>query len=383
MADAPELARSRGLRSFDSTLGYPGEGPRPRASRPPVGGRGADVWARYAAEPPRGLLDGEANELLVHAVTDNTNAAHYLPRLREFVEWMQALEARRGPLNDDELDPALADHLAEMCYHRRRHVQYGRTLLAAMAHVFPDVGTKAQLPLAHRALKAWSRLGQDQQGEGFSPETWGALLRALLTRGEVESAVIVAISVDCYLRGQDWRQLRARDVQVASGQMSIALGVAERGETTKTGQTQGVVVSRPWVRVVLAWWIDVQQIAPGELVFAKARRTFDDRYHRALADLGMEWVGPPHSMRHAGATIDFLLRAVPLGEVQLRGRWEVPKSVRRYTKPHLLVAHNARVPPGLLRRGSRFMLDPLTSFARSLPQEDAGRATLLARAASA
>ena len=43
-------------------------------------------------------------------------------------------------------------------------------------------------------------------------------------------------------------------------------------------------------------------------------------------------LGPPHDLRHAGASDDLLSGHRALGEVKERGRWAADGSVRRYAK---------------------------------------------------
>jgi hypothetical protein len=52
----------------------------------------------------------------------------------------------------------------------------------------------------------------------------------------------------------------------------------------------------------------------------------------------------PHCLRHGGATYFVHVHGWALAKVQLRGRWLCMSSLRRYSKPHVLVGVLARLP---------------------------------------
>ena len=72
-------------------------------------------------------------------------------------------------------------------------------------------------------------------------------------QGHEESADIVLIMADSYMRQGDWKMIQPEDVteEDEGGGAAIALGVAERGEATKTGFRQGVRIDRPAIGAIL------------------------------------------------------------------------------------------------------------------------------------
>ena len=87
-----------------------------------------------------------------------------------------------------------------------------------------------------------------------------------------------------------------------------------------------------------------------------------------MAALGLSWVGPPHTLRHSGASRDVATKAKSLEEVRRRGRWSQPKSVQRYTKTHLLTQHLAQVPKSITVHGREITEDPVKALQPLLPQ---------------
>ena len=64
----------------------------------------------------------------------------------------------------------------------------------------------------------------------------------LFRRGEYEAGLIVLLSFDCYLRESDWQALAPPDIVDDGSLVALVLGVSERGERTKTGANQGMVI---------------------------------------------------------------------------------------------------------------------------------------------
>ena len=212
------------------------------------------------------------------------------------------------------------------------------------------------LPLSKRSLVAYGRLRvNSKEGEGFSEEVWGLLLE-YFSRTNMAAFLVLAFAVDTYARGMDWDQLRPQDVSIAGGKVAVTFGVRERGEEAKTGTDQGVVIRREWVaKLMVAQAAKLARRGSPQRFFDITRDDFNDAWAEALSALGLLVVGPPHAMRHAGASIDHLSHGVPLLDVQKRGRWESKKSVSRYSKPHVLVRLNATIPTHMLNKGADFI----------------------------
>ena len=314
-----------------------------------------------------GILDGQPNLLLACAVSQATLDL-YTGAIAKFCDFCDARGVEVDLKSDPELvDSAAADFCAEMCFGTKDkkpvNVALGMHLKAGLLNLHPGM----RLPQLSRAVKSWERLKLGKEGEGFSEEVWALLLDYLA--GESLGAFgVAAAAVDLYLRGDDWAQIRASDLSASrvGGKWTVAveLGVVVRGETTKTGSNQGVVVRRPWVAALLG---ELKERAKkGGKLFPISRPDFGRHWTAAVARLGLESVvGSPHSMRHAGATIDFHA-GVPLAEIKLRGRWESDKSVSRYTKAHVLARCNSHLSPTLARRAKELLADPQRLVDRAL-----------------
>ena len=73
----------------------------------------------------------------------------------------------------------------------------------------------------------------------------------------------------------------------------------------------------------------------------------------------------PHCLRHAGAAAMLEQDPTALQLVKRRGRWSSDRSLKRYTKTHILVALRGNLPPALLTLGQLFIANPESELARA------------------
>ena len=367
-----DKGRSARVQRFDSTKGYPGEGPpkrgpnRRKVKPPPLKNRGASVWDQVARTGmPPGRVSGGANLLHVHAVTDNTNERFYLPAVAQF---LSEARRRKWPLDTfAQRDAALADFLAIMCYEWQVGIQRGRNLFHGFLHVFPE--HTELLPEAHRALQSWERLGTEGEGEPIPEEEVWCILLGFLRSGSEQGGLITGVSFDCLMRGQDWSNLRTNHVKVSvdrAGRRSVALVFGDRalGEAVKTGSDQGCVVQREWLASWLIRFRDAR-IAEGHIfMFDLSTEQFRVQFATMQRLIGLDAV-TPHCLRHAGAAAMLEQDPTALQLVKRRGRWSSDRSLKRYTKTHILVALRGNLPPALLTLGQLFIANPESELARA------------------
>ena len=88
-----------------------------------------------------------------------------------------------------------------------------------------------------------------------------------------------------------------------------------------------------------------------EQVFQFSYGEWASAYRQAGLTCQLECLGPPtlYGLRHAGASIDVALRRRSLAEVQQRGNWLAPASVRRYQKSGRLTEQLVHLPEAVRR----------------------------------
>ena len=164
---------------------------------------------------------------------------------------------------------------------------------------------------------SWQRLSQANEGGPIPLSAIFLIALRLLELGLASAAFAVLLSEDGYLREDDWENLLIRDVSILRAhkdsppQVGLLLGPSERGGTTKTGPDQGVIVDTPLLR----WWIYylAQLKDREESLVTLTSHEFRKIWWRTLDDLGLTYLGPPHSPsfatfgrreRRAGPRID-------------------------------------------------------------------------------
>ena len=156
--------------------------------------------------------------------------------------------------------------------------------------------------------------------------------------------------MDVYWRQGEWQNLRVGDVADDGEKIAFVMGVAERGERTKTGRNQGVILDSP--TLATEWRARLAGRPRSEKVFNFTQQTFFAAWEDAKKKMHMTFLGPPHDLRHSGAARDVEKQTRTLEEVRRRGRWRAMDSVQRYTKTYLLVRQRARIPDEVMARGT-------------------------------
>jgi len=147
---------------------------------------------------------------------------------------------------------------------------------------------------------------------------------------------------------------------------------------TKTGLNQSVSVDRPDVAAVLRAWVRAlprSATNDNPLVFAFSPDYLSRLMRAACSTLGLGATSyVPHSLRHGGATADFLLTG-SVERVQFRGRWKSLESVRTYVQTARALLAAQHVPAELNRLGTLLgsalapvMADLLAIVPEKLPQ---------------
>ena len=113
----------------------------------------------------------------------------------------------------------------------------------------------------------------------------------------------------------------------------------------------------------------VGSIQGSDKVFPFNSEQFRSRWRQSQARLGLQWVGPPHTLRHSGPSCDATSGRRDLEQIRRRGRWSQMKSVQRYSKQHALTMHLSRLPQDIKVQGRRLMDNFAVPFMKHVPPE--------------
>lgn len=311
--------------------------------------RGAGAWSRSHS------LGGDSTvePLMVHSVVDSTGLHRYLPQVRRFL--LYALEHEIDMVCPVSRDRAVAGYLCIQAYQDQAGPWVGDCLMNGLQYIWPEMtGT---MPRAWRCLQGWHRIHVHGEGGPEAPELLVLMEVQMRAAGSPDEADALALGFDCYLRSMEIFKLRVEDIifvtnSDGSSEASLRLGVAERGESTKTGTRQGVRVDTPYVFDMLRRRTFGRK--KSELLFNTNAARYRSAWDAAARKLGVQ-VGPPHSVRHSGPSNDAATGYRTIWQIQRRGRWASERSVLRYAKTHSWLEARARVPQHLMEQGSRLL----------------------------
>ena len=236
----------------------------------------------------------------------------------------------------------------------------GANAVFGVAHLAPHL--RAHLPRARQCLKAWDKLRVQRS---HPPVTWelAVLLAVSMSRqGWHAEAVATLLAFDCYLRISEFLQLcgadvaRESDPRLGSAQTAMALRLAR----TKTGLNKFVVLRNSHVARIFSCYLSFVRPATAERVFPFSEYRYRTVLRHACAALGVSaWRITPHSLRHGGASRDFLAGAT-IEQIRHRGRWASAASAERYVQsaPALLLQSNM---PAQLRDLAAALLPSLSN----------------------
>ena len=292
----------------------------------------------------------------------------YLQAVTDFVEFTRSAPRQRERAGRARMDGLLSMYLNTLFISSKPSLQHANNVFSGLLAFCPEV--KGYLPRSHRTLKAFEKRHPPGERGPWSDRGVGAIAQEMLEAGEFEASLITCWQFLTFGRGQDWSRLRAHDLAFTLNEhgqptsVAIKLGVQDRGERTKTGFNQGIDITPPdeFLFILLAMQL---------LVEARCRRTgrrdacvlklSQSQYRKIWATAARKRGlpdDPPHVLRHAGASYFYRfwqsLNLDALRRVQVQGRWNSLKSVKRYSKTFLIAHFDAKVSDAALSSGSLF-----------------------------
>lgn len=321
---------------FDSTLGYPGEGPPRNRSRH-----------------------------LVHAAFAPATLVKYDRALAMFLDWLGT--EGEHPATIEDLDQVLCDWIHHLYLTKGgAYRSYAEACMCAIYMYMPTY--KGKLGISSLALRGWRRLVPSEQHPPLTWELSVCVAVRLACVGKWSMGLGVLLAFDCYLRVGELCGLVRKDVALP---LDVRLGSSSRGmalrlANTKTGPNQWVTVRSHAVQVLLRRWLLLRPTSTDARMFPFSTSSFRTHFKAACASLGLSSEYVPHSLRHGGATHDSL-QGMPLEDILRHGRWASTKSARHYIQSGRALLLLTSVPPGitaLARTLVPHVLDAMTSLSQ-------------------
>lgn len=257
----------------------------------------------------------------------------YTARRSEFNEWVR--RERRGNV---DLELNLLDYL-DMLLNIGEKAAVGEKVVAAVLHSHPGV-KRSDFKRVQEALQGFRKARPAQSRYPVPEEVMRGICAIMMAKGKKVTAQAVATAFYGYFRPGEIRAFLKADLVLPSGGATRALNhyalvvsPSERLEASKTQTFDDTVILDSPLLLGRLLELTCALVTPIEKLFPLSVNEMLDDWNDALAELHipkkqMVW----YQLRHGGASADLLERRRSVPEIQARGRWMRPESMRRYAK---------------------------------------------------
>lgn len=232
---------------------------------------------------------------------------------------------------------------------------YAEQTMDGLHYYYPRL--KSQLHESHHRLKGWKRV---VPSVSHPPLPWNICVLASVTmakQGHIHAAIATLLAHDCYLRISEFIALTGKDVRIPRDRR---LGEPYQHtcihmRQTKTRPNATVIISRPVIAQLLHRCVlSLHHLT--DRIFPFNENVYRNVYLRdTLSALGLSHLHfRPHSLRHGGATHDYVYNHMSINEVVRRGRWANQKNASRYIQTLAAVDLTYLVPQQLDSDGHAF-----------------------------
>lgn len=197
----------------------------------------------------------------------------------------------------------------------------------------------------HRAIRGWEKQRPVVKRPPLIRPLAVAMALRLVVWGWPSLGAAVLLAFHCYLRigellrVEDWHLVPPRSIRAGRANRFGFVHIPK----AKTGTQQDVEVTDPDV----AWVVALARrtaAAHGGRVFPHSEHSFRKRFGQCAASLGLPATIVPHSMRHGGATHDYVTGRLTTDQIRVRGRWKGEKAMHHYVGAMRSALANLHVP---------------------------------------
>ena len=258
-------------------------------------------------------------------------------------------------------------------------MEAGEKLKAALQALYPELlgPSLIHVPRFLRSLRGWRRMAPTRSRNAIPDLLMFAICAILLRRGHPEMALFNRALFSTYLRPSALLNVMCLDLLDAPSAVSdlapypaIIVAPEEREERTKTGTYDQTVILDDARDTMLGpdllrhrearrrWAVISEEEDDGSLpLFGVQPAKFLVEWRSAVHFLQCDAIAhTPYQNRHGGPSRDIQLRLRSLLEVQRRGHWQSPTSLRNYEKAARLHRIMNMVPSWVQELGSSFRL---------------------------
>ena len=302
-------------------------------------------------------LSGPRRRRLADRVIKEETLVKYNENALRFQEWMRESGYTCNVRVIEELDEALAlwvEKMFDMDPSRRNRTKcvYAQ---CGLQHHRPAL--RKCLPATARVLKGWDIAAPTEQHAPMPEELMFCVVAQLCTQSKHDMALCVWLTFHCCLRASEAVSIKMEDIFIPPEGDRRQHRSGIRLRKTKTGLNQSVKILDPHLRTALRRYM-AGRPRDGRL-FGFSQWTLARQVRSVLVGFGLQdKFVPLHSLRHGGATLDYMRGVMPFEDIQTRGRWLHPNTCKRYLQVGSSLMHALRLPSEITIVGDRLASDP-------------------------
>ena len=324
-------------RKFDSTLGYPGEGPARKAAlrtgrydrrrRLPRVKRGTERVLARRTQLER--VFARKGIVLRHGALKPSTKAMYQEAFRAMWRWVGRPAPKRIE-STTAYDALLGEYICQAWEHGLTRGQAGNALSASVA-AYPELRGRGKLTESWYLLNCWSRLEVPCRAPPIPALVVVAMAQWMIEQGHADAAFLLGAGFDGFLRTRELLSLTWADVQLDSSDKGV-ISLAHTKIGQRTASFEACVMNDPMVGKLFR--LARSRRTPGTsedfYIFAGSEARFYSLFQAAIEELDLSSFGfRPYSLRRGGATAYFRATGNMPATIE-RGRWATLRVARIY-----------------------------------------------------
>lgn len=282
-----------------------------------------------------------SRDYLIPASVATSTHRKYDRAFRQFVHFIHQHRRRLRQLTPLQIDQYLVRYIHQLHSTGASLSSAIYTLSSLVRHTGISSSSFHRSQLS---IRGWSRLHARSRRHRppLTLEVVTLLSICMAKSGYYNAAIATLLSFHCYLRINEMAQLSINDIIFSGdGRLGSSIGSNVLGTVrlavTKTGTNQSVTITDVTICNLLRKLIESQLISAttgvhaGSL-FHLSASSYRRIFHRCIDAFGWGDINyTPHSLRHGGATRDYMLN-VATHSIMHRGRWMSEKALKIYVQ---------------------------------------------------
>jgi integrase len=353
------------VKKFDSTKGYPGEGPRvkqdKKQKRSPVRKVLQGKFLEYRTQKER--QEARTGVDLRWATLAPKTIALYREAFTALWMWV-GKEPPKVVRDQVAYDMMTADFIMHAWTAGYTRALAGNAVSASIK-VYPEI--RGHLPESWYLLNAWMKLEVSCRAAPMPPELCVGLIHICLEDSNFELAFLLALGFECFLRPGEMLGLRWRDIELPKEGSTGIIRLHDTKTSRRTGAPE-VLTFRDTLSVGLFQALQLQHGRSESAslpIFKGTEAQFRASFKRLVALQGAAtWGLRPHSVRRGGATAYFRATGSMARTIE-RGRWATTRVARLYICDGLATGLSHKI-DAAMRQRLQAEARQVSSFLRSI-----------------